>query len=283
MARYSVSAAKALGFLKRPYNDVEIYVEDMTCHYMYVLFFRRILPAPTRLVSVNQIGDRRSVIQACRRDQINDGRKRIYIIDGDFDHYHNKKRPRIKHLYRLRAYCVENLIFHEIAAIAVAARADTNTPENVITRQLDFTRWNEEITRKLMPLFIVYSIAEAFGSGVPTVSFAVERLLVGRDLSQERIRQRMAEVARDVCRARGFPAYKQMRQSIQRNLGRARIPADHLISGKSYLLPLLHKRLREQFGYRGNADQLRTELAENYDAALEPRLRRRLLDVVSGI
>jgi hypothetical protein len=250
---------------------------------MYVLFFRRILPAPIRLASVNQIGDRRSVIQACRRDQVDNRRKRIYIIDGDFDHYQNKTRPRIKHLYRLRAYCVENLILHEIAAIAVAARADTNTPETLITRRLDFTRWNEEITRKLTPLFIVYSIAEARGSGVPTVSFAVDRLLVGRDLSQQRIRQRMTEVARAVCRVRGFAAYNKMRQSIQRNLGRVRIPADHLISGKSYLLPLLHKRLREQFGYRGKADQLRTELAENYDAALEPWLRRRLLDIVSGI
>jgi Protein of unknown function (DUF4435) len=182
MARYSVAAARALGFLKRPYNDVEIYVEDMTCHNMYVLFFRKIMPTPIRLASVNQIGDRHSVIEACRRDQADDGRKKIYIIDADFDHYRNKRRPPLKHLYRLRAYCVENLILHEISAIAVAARSDTNTAESVIATRLDFARWEEEITRKLMPLFIVYAVAETLGCGVPTVSFAVERLLAGRDL-----------------------------------------------------------------------------------------------------
>jgi hypothetical protein len=131
MARYSVTAAKALGFLKRPYNDVDIYVEDLTCHYMYVLFFRRILPSPIRLASVNQIGNRRSVIEACRRDQVDDGRKKLYLIDGDFDRYHNRRRPALRHLYRLRAYCIENLLLHEIAAIAVAARADTNAAEQL--------------------------------------------------------------------------------------------------------------------------------------------------------
>ena len=60
MIRYSPKAAKALGFLKTAYNDVEIYVEDETCHHMYLLLFRKILPPWIRLTSVNQLVVRRN-------------------------------------------------------------------------------------------------------------------------------------------------------------------------------------------------------------------------------
>jgi hypothetical protein len=87
---YSPRAAKALGFLKRAYNDIDIYVEDRTCHHMYALLFRKILPHDVRLASVNQVGNRQSVVEACKKDQADRGRPKLYIIDGDFDHYHNR-------------------------------------------------------------------------------------------------------------------------------------------------------------------------------------------------
>jgi hypothetical protein len=43
LINYSVRAIKALGFLKEQYNDVEIYVEDMTIRNMYVFIFRQLL------------------------------------------------------------------------------------------------------------------------------------------------------------------------------------------------------------------------------------------------
>jgi hypothetical protein len=83
--RYSPRAVRAIGFLKAAYNDFEIYVEDKTCHNMWLNLIRRCLPPDVRLRSINQVGDRVSVIAACRHDQTNSGRSRLYIIDGDLD------------------------------------------------------------------------------------------------------------------------------------------------------------------------------------------------------
>jgi hypothetical protein len=282
MIKYSPRAAKALGYLKNAYNDVEIYVEDQTCHHMYLLLFRKILPESVRLRSVNQLGNRKAVVEACKRDQDDDGRKRLYIIDGDFDYYHHRSRLRLKHLYRLRAYCVENILIHESAAIAVAAHADTNTAEDVVATRLDFRQWISETTRQLRSLFVIYATAEALSAGVVTVSFAVQRLVQGGRLSASKIRQRMLEVARGVCRKIGLRAYRNQRRAIQKNLAAIQIAAEHLISGKDYLLPLLHRRLRQMFHYHGSLDQLRTHLAENYDPHVETWLRRRLLNVVAA-
>jgi hypothetical protein len=110
VVRYPIRAVVALGYLKRPYNQVEIYVEDTTCHNMHLLVFRRLLGDQVKLRSINQVGDRSRVIAACRADQVNDGRKRLYVIDGDFDILLEKRKPRLKYLYRLRAYDIENIL-----------------------------------------------------------------------------------------------------------------------------------------------------------------------------
>ncbi len=282
MIKYSSKAARALGHLKNAYNDVEIYVEDRTCHHMYVLLFRKILPENVRLKSVNQLGDRKTVVEACKIDQKDDGRKKLYVIDGDFDYYHRRSRVRLKHLYRLRAYCVENILIHESAAIAVAAHADTNTPEDVVATRLNFKQWISEVTRKLGSLFVVYATAEALNAGVSTVSFAVQRLVQGGRLSVSKIRQRMLEVARGVCRNKGLRAYRTQRRVIQQNLAGVRLTAEQIMSGKDYLLPLLQRRLQQMFHYHGSLDQLRTHLAENYNPHVEAWLRRRLLNVVTA-
>ena len=65
MVRYPIRAYKALGFLKRNQNDIEIYVEDTTCHNMHLFIYRNILGEKVRLQSVNQVGNRDRVIGNC--------------------------------------------------------------------------------------------------------------------------------------------------------------------------------------------------------------------------
>jgi thiamine pyrophosphate-dependent acetolactate synthase large subunit-like protein len=61
---YSPRAARALSFLKRPFNDVDIFVEDTGNHNMWLALIRRILPNGLRLASVNLLGGRASVVEA---------------------------------------------------------------------------------------------------------------------------------------------------------------------------------------------------------------------------
>jgi hypothetical protein len=117
--KYSPRAAKALAFLKRHYNDVDIFVEDTGNHNMWLLFLRKMLPSSVHLESVNALGGRDRVIEACRLDQSDTGRRKLYIIDGDFDLLLGRKKPRLRFLHRLKAYCIENLLITEKAIVQI--------------------------------------------------------------------------------------------------------------------------------------------------------------------
>ena len=116
--RYPPSAARALGLLTSHNNDIEIYVEDTSTPNLWVKLLRKYLPPNIRLNDVNVLGSRVTVIQACKLDQQLDGRKKLYIIDGDLELLIGKHRPRLRHLYRLRGYCVENYLMHEDALVS---------------------------------------------------------------------------------------------------------------------------------------------------------------------
>jgi hypothetical protein len=110
MIKYSPRAARAIGLLKSFYNDIEIFVEDNASPNMHLFICRAVLGGRVKLTSVNPLGGRDAVLDACRRDQAVRPGKRLYVIDGDLDLIMGRSKPRLKHLYRFRAYCVENLL-----------------------------------------------------------------------------------------------------------------------------------------------------------------------------
>jgi hypothetical protein len=163
-----VRAVRALGFLKASYNDVEIYVEDMTIQNMYVFIFRKLLGDDVNFTSVTPVGDRERVLEACKLDQVIDGRKKLYVIDGDFDHLLRRPKPRLRYLYRLRAYCIENILLDEGAVVNVGVEDDTNATEQEISSRLKLDSWISELVRMLLPLFIAYAAARELQPSLQT-------------------------------------------------------------------------------------------------------------------
>lgn len=110
MVKYSARAARALGFLKRRSNDIEVYVEDTSSANMWLQIIQKAFGSNVKLTSVNMLGSKKNVIDACSIDQANDGRRKIYLVDGDLDHLCGKKVRQLKYFHALRAYCIENLL-----------------------------------------------------------------------------------------------------------------------------------------------------------------------------
>jgi hypothetical protein len=202
VVQYPSRAVRALAFLKRRYNDIDIFVEDSACHNMYLLLIRRILPSSVKLTSVTQVGNKQKLLEACKLDQLEDGRRKLYIVDGDFDHMLGRLKPKLKYLYRMRAYCVENILLNEIAAISVGIEADTNASEADILSRLDFANWLDELCVALFPLFVCYAIAEELGIGVVTVGYSVFQLgdegRNGWQISQSKVRRRILELTKEI-------------------------------------------------------------------------------------
>lgn len=285
MIRYSRNAFRAVAFLKRHSNDIEIYVEDSTCHNTHLFLLRRILGGDVRLRSVNQVGSRRDVIDLCRTDQAADGRRRLYIIDGDFEFVVGRRRPQLRNLYRLRCYCVENLLLSEDAIVALCAEADSNRREEDIRNDWSFPQWIDASCRSLSSLFIIYAVSHALATGLQTVAYSVHRLCDNRrglEVVGERVLVRMVSLIQAIVAHSGREAFLAALVMVKTNATRNSITSHQMISGKDYLIHLAYTRAQARHGYRGTLDQFKTALAARADPRIEPYLGRALRRALRG-
>ncbi len=280
--KYSSTSARALAYLKRFYNDIDIFIEDVSCHNMALFLFRNILGSTIKLTSVNQLGGKTEVLKACRLDQANDGRRKLYVIDGDLDLLIGRPKPRLKNLYRLRAYCIENIVISDSAVLELATESDANTPPHLLVGKVDYPKWIATTSQTLLSLFILYAVARKLCPSVRTVSISVFSLCIdtptGPVLSQAKIRAKMRSLCREM---RGHLPLAEIvkTRKIVTAFAKDYKQADKVISGKDYLCPLLRTHLKSAVKFQGNVDDLKVRLARHYDPKSEPFLARRLRSV----
>lgn len=272
MIGYSPKAARALGFLKAPLNDIEVFVEDTGNRNMWVQILKRLLPHNVRLSSVSLLGGRDKVLAACKLDQNNDGRRKLYIIDGDFDGPRKKRKPRLKFLYRLRCYCIENLLVSEGALYDIGAESQPMMCDSVIRSTINFAAHKALIDSEMKKLFALYAAIMHAAPSVPTVSFSAHRLLdrggggaISYDVSK--IRQRYRDVRRQALRICSRSVLSSALRAISQNIEAK--SGMTIVSGKDYVLPLFDQVLRHQLGYRGTSEQLKIRLANAFDPNAE--------------
>lgn len=283
MVHYSPKAARAIGFLKKFYNDIEIFVEDTSSPNIHVFIYQRILAGRVRLTSVTALNGWKGVIDACKLDQSNDGRKKLYIIDGDLDLIAGKPKSKLRHLYRLQCYCVENMLLSEEAILRICMESDPRVGAQQAAQHLKFAAWLEQIRADLIALFVAYGIAHLKTPTLSTISFSIFRMCdvtsTGPIIRPRKVSQRIRGLYRQMIHEVALNVLVSARKVISGKLHGSSTDI-RFISGK-YLIALLHPKLHRGFGYRGRADQLATRLALDFDPKVEPLLARRLIAVAS--
>ncbi|MGJ5177261.1 DUF4435 domain-containing protein [Bradyrhizobium oligotrophicum] len=279
MIRYSPKSARAIGYLKQFYNDIEIYVEDTASPNTHLLICRRILGPEARLTSVTPLGSKEQVIAACRLDQIEPKRKRLYVIDGDFDLILRRPKPRLRHLYRLRAYCIENLILSETAIEAVCLQISPLSQPPKVHALLDLRAWLTTLANNLRPLFISYAICNEIDPTIQTVGATVYSMCISEakepKLETTKVFRRIRAMLRN-CRATSSSTdIREVRSRVEEVLS-GDIRDLKYVSGKDYILPLLYHRLRNLFELPIRVEQLKVQLAAQYEPSQEPFYARRL-------
>lgn len=278
MVSYSPRAARALALLKRPYNDVDIFVEDTGNHNMWLLLVRQLLPAGTRIVSVNMLGGRDAVEEACKIDQSATGRRKLYITDGDFDWLLGKAKKRLKYLYRLRAYSVENILISEYSLIQIGLEYCPTKTEAQLAADLDFPGLVAEMEQNFRGLFITYAVAHLVARRVQTVGYGVGRLLQnsphGPRIAGPKILQRAKAVYRQVLSIASSADTRTARNIISAHA--TTMALQQVVSGKHYALPFVMMRFKAACGYKGSQEHFKVALARAYDPSMEPYLAKRL-------
>jgi hypothetical protein len=279
---YSPEAEPARAYLLRAYNDIDVFVEDTRCQNLYVRLLNRILePTGKKVTHVFPLHSRKNVIDRCRLDRLTSKRPRLYVIDADQDLILRRPALRLKGLYRLGVYCIENVLLSEHAIVTVATECNTEVSWPDMAVMLSVRPLLEGAVQTLLPLFIAYAIVHKLDLGIVTVAFPVQRLLAdqndARSLSNALIRSRVFGILRAVRAQVSRHGYSRARNSITSNLATDKRERADYISGKTYLLPLVQLHLRRVAGLRDPLDSLKVRLALHSELTIDPGLRRAVL------
>ena len=280
---YSARAAQALGLLKSSKNDIAIFVEDEASHNVWINILKSMLPAEVRLDSVNMLGSRSKVLDACRLDQAEDGRKRLYIIDADFDILLGTSKPRLKYLYRLWAYCLENYLLNEKQFCGVVMTLKRRLKERDVFGMYSYNSWIEQNKGILEQIFICYALVFKFYREIETISFDVNRLrrkgVQEFEFDEIKVRARVAQLYRRLLEKYNKddirPSYYMIRDNIRRR------GVSTCVSGKSYLMPVVHQIFTRRFGVRIARESFCGMLAREVSAELDPYLKKRLNNILT--
>jgi Protein of unknown function (DUF4435) len=273
MLSYPARSAPALGFLRRSANDVDIYVEDAARSDIWLAILRLCLPNRIRLSNVNPLGDRTSVIAACRSDQ-SDTRPRLYIVDGDFDFTLGRGLPRIKNLYRIPATNLEAFVlmtggFEPLIAQMLPSQSIENISEDIKINLHDV--WFNLLIR----LFIFYAENERTNAGQMTSGYNVQRFRIVNSLPWQPDLGIIARRAKEIsvhCRLAAGTGKTKFLEIKSRTL---LLPIEKIVSGKTYLWPLFEHYFRQKVKFSIKAEQLMLLVIAHGECPSES-LRRRL-------
>jgi hypothetical protein len=167
----------------------------------------------------------------------------------------------------------------EEAIVRCCLLADPSASEDAV-RGEQFLRFADHIGQNMQALYLLYSIAYSLRSELQTVSHGYAQLCHQRDryrkLDKALVRLRLTSFARLLVQEMGWEVYKAASSEVKLRTKKRNVPARHLVSGKSVILPMILGRVAATYRYRGTFEQFKAQLAEGYDPGAEPYLARAL-------
>ncbi len=266
MIKWPERAKAAIRKLFEPLQDIDVYVEDANDEPFYKTLLNEVSQGKINIARVFALGGRKEVIEAAQHYDQN-GRKALFIIDGDLDWILGVSPPNIIGLHQHDAYCIENLLICEKALCKVLSQEVVIT-EDEATRILDFKGWIQSVQNPLLELFAAFATTKAYAPEQQTVSCGV-----GIMCTKQRGGGTVLDVGKvmhavdKVLTAAEAKVGKQKSESMyQQTLSRMKALAFplHAVSGKDFLLPLLDFWLQTH-GCRVKRKSLRMRLATNGD------------------
>lgn len=277
---YPAGVSSALGHLFSFGNEIEIFVEDTSNRNVWRNIIRKFLPEGVGFSNPIPLGGREKVLEECRLDQGDDGRRKLYIIDADLDLLQERPVPNLKFLYRLKAYCIENYLFQEDALIRLAQVLDGDVSEADARARLDVASWKQRNGPQFQRLFAGYATANLIDERYQTINYWIGRLAKAPpnscDLCSEKTNIRWRQLMRQILEESPISEVRNAYAEI--SLRAAGMDFCTYTSGKNGLLNLMIARLKNLFGHM-KEDQMKVLLAEYMSPEVDPDLKLRLQQI----
>jgi hypothetical protein len=242
------------------------------------------LNGKAKVQRVFQLGGKHAVIEACRNDQQDSSRRRLYIIDGDYELLTGMDAPHLRYLHRLTVYSSENLVFTESAVIEVSVDSLTNKSRTAIRGILDFDAFLGDVVSVLTPLFVGYAAAyllasrKSFSVTFKNSKYNVMNLCEDDGtkviLSEIKVQDRVEQLRKDLVDNHNVTEGEIAAaiQEIENRLPSSDVDIVKHIPAKTYILPYLYQYLRRRVNFYGNLEQLKVRLARHCELDVDPVL-----------
>lgn len=278
MIEYSDESMLSYAALYSDYNDIDIFVEDKTLVGVYEYIFKRLIGNAARITSITPLNGRKGVLECARRLKSDRSRKRFFLLDGDF-HWVKKRVPKIRDVYTLKCYSIENLIIEREAVVNVAHLHTPGQRRDAIMAQIP-EEFLLDIADAFFHLFALYGFHGEVNGEMQTVSYSAIRLcsntregIICPDLTKRRIRE-LVSYLRANGKISGIKAYRTLLNNMK---SRDRLFVQKFVSGKDYILPIVQALLTSKFNVHGDRNQLLFQLAAQSSLTNEPSLSNALL------
>lgn len=270
MHNRGTAAKSASSLFYEEFNDVDIYIEDTAEGYRKIFkeLLNKALGAKFKIEQVFPLGNKEQVIEECRKNQTSDGRKKVYIVDGDFHILNNSPIPNLNGLYVLPRYCIENYLFCENAICQTADEEECEMEIDQIRATIDFNSWITDNEKLLLDLFIVYAICFKYIPQEQTVGYKVSKLCNSNSgiVNSAKVQARKNELTAKFINLFGEGRLNKEIEIIKDRIKEKDKKLLRFVSGKDYLLPLLITRLQSFIRFPSNSIALRLRLAKKANA-----------------
>jgi hypothetical protein len=270
MHNRGTAAKSASSLFYEEYNDVDIYIEDTAEGYRKIFkeLLNKALGTKFKIEQVFPLGNREQVIEECRKNQTSDGRKKVYIVDGDFHILNDSTAPSLNGLFVLPRYCVENYLFCENAICQTADEEECEMEIDQIKATIDFDSWLTENESLLLDLFIVYAICFKHIPHEQTVGYKVSKLCNSNSgvVNPEKVKARKDDLTVKLINHFGEERLNTEIEIIKERIKEKDKKLLRFVSGKDYLLPLLITRLQSFLRFPSNSIAVRLRLAKKANA-----------------
>jgi hypothetical protein len=191
----------------------------------------------------------------------------FFIIDGDLEWVRGDAPPLPQRVYRIDAYCVENLLIHEDPAIQIAIE-EAVLSEETARQALGFENWINNTTGLLAELFVWFAALNSVKPAERTVGLGIGMLLTSSRrgtlpmLDGTKVNTLTDEMRQKTEAAVGAKEAKKLSDAIRARIAGLPRQSD-AISGKDYLLPLFEYHLWRCTSRKTRRGSLRVRLARH--------------------
>lgn len=241
MIEYGDEPKRLVSTLLTYRNDIDIYTEDeLKDKEFYKVLLSRLVEDKVKITDITPLGSKKNVIERCMNEPDN-GRKKLFIVDGDIVLIHGKGIPKIRHLFVLDAYCMENLLLNKESIIHFIYFNCASKSIKEIEKEVEFENWLNTYSNKFIDLFIHFAILDFFGGRFTLYNaqkfhkLEKKTLIFSEDLVNNYIDILKTDILKLVKVQDYETKYEELKKIWSVNINNLLT----IVSGKDYLIPTL--------------------------------------------